>query len=53
MQTITDKAKANVVLSMLAGESSDSARTESVSATIKHVFGGEERVCNPGSARRK
>jgi hypothetical protein len=33
MQTTVDEAKVNAVLSMLAGESSDSTHTESTSAT--------------------
>jgi hypothetical protein len=53
MQTIADEAEANVVLSMLAGESSESIHAESVSAATGRVFSGEERVCSPGSARRK
>jgi hypothetical protein len=38
---------------MLVGESSDSARTESVSAAAGHSHGEDEGAHNPGSVRRK
>jgi hypothetical protein len=53
MQTIASEAKVNSVLSMLAGESSDSVHTESVSAATGHGFGEDEGVHSLGSARRK
>jgi hypothetical protein len=43
----------NVVLNMLAGESSESACTESVSAATGRVFSEDEGACSPGVARRK
>ena len=53
MQTTTDDAEVNVVLSMLAGESSDSARTESVSAATRHGLGKDEGVQSPRSVHCK
>jgi hypothetical protein len=53
MQTIANEAKVNVVLSMLAGESSGSARTELATAAARHAFGGDEGACRPSDAHRK
>jgi hypothetical protein len=53
IQTTANEAEANDVLSMLVGESSDSARTESVSAAAGHSHGEDEGAHNPGSVRRK
>jgi hypothetical protein len=53
MQTIANEAEANTVLSMLANESSESVRADSASDATGCVFDGEDRVCSPGSARRK
>jgi hypothetical protein len=50
MQTTADEAEVNVVLNMLLGESSEFARTKSVSATTSHVFGEDEGACSPGVA---
>jgi hypothetical protein len=44
MKTTADDAEVNVVLSMLAGESSDFARTESVTAATRHGLGEDEGV---------
>jgi hypothetical protein len=44
MLTSTDEAKVNVVLSLLAGESFDSARTESMTVAIGHGLGEDEGV---------
>jgi hypothetical protein len=53
MQAIADEAEVNIVLGMLAGESSESARIESASATAGRAFGGEEGACSPRGVRRK
>jgi hypothetical protein len=53
MQTTADEAEIKVILSMLAGESSESTRTELVSAAARHVFGEDEGACIPGGVRRK
>jgi hypothetical protein len=53
MQTTTDEAEVNAVLSMLAGKSSYSTRTESASTAARHVFGKDEGPCSPGSVCRK
>jgi hypothetical protein len=53
MQMTADEAKGNVVLSMLAGESSDSTRIELASAVAGHVLGEDEGAHSPGSVRRK
>jgi hypothetical protein len=42
-----------IVLSMLAGELSESALTELVSATAARVFGEDEGVCSPGGVHHK
>jgi hypothetical protein len=43
----------NAILSMLAGESSKSARIKSASAAAGRAFGEDEGACSPGGARRK
>jgi hypothetical protein len=53
MQATADEAEVNAVLSMLAGELSDSTRTESVSAATRHGLSEDEGAHNPGSVRRK
>jgi hypothetical protein len=53
MQETTDEAEVNVVLSMLAGESSESACTESASAAAGRAFDGDEGVCSPRGACHK
>jgi hypothetical protein len=53
MQTTADEAKVNVVLIMLAGESSDSARTESTSTAAGHVLGEDEGAPSPRTVRCK
>jgi hypothetical protein len=53
MQTTADEAKVNAVLNMLVGASSESARTESVSAVAGRVFCEDEGAYSPGGARRK
>jgi hypothetical protein len=45
-------AEVNAVLSMLAGESSDSTRTESVTIATSHGLGEDEGVQSPGSVCR-
>jgi hypothetical protein len=44
MSTTADEAEMNVVLSMLAGELFDSARTESVTVATGHGLGENEGV---------
>jgi hypothetical protein len=53
MQATADEAEVNVVLSMLAGESSEFARTELASAAAGCAFNGDEGACSPRGARRK
>jgi hypothetical protein len=53
MQTIADEAEVNAVLNMLASESSESARTELVSAATGCVFSEDEGACSPRGARCK
>jgi hypothetical protein len=53
MSSSTDDAKMNVVLSLLAGESSDSARTEPMAVAIGQDFGEDEEIQNPEGAHRK
>jgi hypothetical protein len=53
MQAIANEAEVNDVLSMLAGESSESAHAESASAAIRHAFGGDEGACSPDGVCRK
>jgi hypothetical protein len=52
-QSIANDAEVNTVLNVLVGESSRSARVESVDAVIGRVCDGQKRICSPGSARRK
>jgi hypothetical protein len=53
MLTSADEAEVNIFLSMLAGESSDSAHTESMIVAIGHGLGEDEGVHSPGSVRHK
>jgi hypothetical protein len=53
MPTTADEAEVNALLSMLAGESSDSARTESVIVATGHGLSEDERVQSPRSVHRK
>ena len=53
MQTIADEAEVNVVLNTLAGELSDSARTESMAVAIGQNDGEDEEVQNPEGVRCK
>ena len=52
MKTTTDEAEVNAILSMLVGESSDSACTKSASVAAGHVLGKDEGTHSPGSVRR-
>jgi hypothetical protein len=47
MQVIANEAEVNVVLSMLVGESSESAHTELVRAATGRAFGEDEGACSP------
>ena len=53
MSSGTDDAEMNAVLSLLARESSDSARTESMATAIGQEFGGDEEIQKPEGAHRK
>jgi hypothetical protein len=53
MPTSDDEAEVNVVLSMLAGESSDSTRTESMTVAIGHGLSEDEGVQSLRSVHRK
>ena len=53
MSTSVDEAEVNAFLSMLAGESSDCARTESMTVAIGQDLGEDEGVQSPESVRRK
>jgi hypothetical protein len=53
MSSSTDDAKMDVVLSLLAGESTDSARTETMAIAIGQGFGKDEEIQKPEGARRK
>jgi hypothetical protein len=53
MPTTADEAEVNDVLSMLAGESFNSTRTESVTAAIGYGLGEDEGVRSPRSVCRK
>jgi hypothetical protein len=53
MQSVADDAKVNVVLNVLAGESSRFARAKLADAIIGRVCDGEKRICSPSSARRE
>jgi hypothetical protein len=53
MKTTTDEAEVNAILSMLVGESSDSACTKSASVAAGHVLGKDEGTHSPRSVHRK
>jgi hypothetical protein len=53
MPTGADEAKVNVVLSLLAGDLSDSTRTESMTVAIGHGLGEDEGVHSPGNVHHK
>jgi hypothetical protein len=53
MPSSTDDAEMDVVLSLLAGESSDSTRTEPMAIAIGKEFGEDEEIQKPKGARRK
>jgi hypothetical protein len=53
MPTSTDEAEMNVVLNMLAGESSDSARTRPMAVAIGQNLGEDEEIWKPEGAHRK
>jgi hypothetical protein len=53
MRTSTDEAQMNVVLNMLAGESSDSAHTESMAVATWQNLGEDEEIQKPEGVRRK
>jgi hypothetical protein len=53
MPTSTDDAEMNAVLSMLAGESSDSARTEPMEVAIVQNLGEDEEIRKPKGAHCK
>jgi hypothetical protein len=53
MLASTDDAEMDAVLSLLAGESFDSTRTESVATTIGQEFGEEEDIRKLEGARPK
>jgi hypothetical protein len=53
MPASTDKAEMDVVLSLLAGESSDSTRTELMAITTRQEFGKEVEIRKPEGARPK
>jgi hypothetical protein len=53
MQMTANEAEVNAALTMLAGESPDSAHTESVSAVAGHGHGEDEGAHSPKSVRHK
>jgi hypothetical protein len=53
MSTTADDDEVNDVLGMLAGELSNSTRTESVTVATGHGLGEDEGVQSPESVRRK
>jgi hypothetical protein len=53
MPSSTDEAEMNVVLSMLDGESSDSAHTESMVVVIGQNLGEDEEIQKPEGTCRK
>jgi hypothetical protein len=53
MPTNTDEAEMDAVLNMLAGDSSDSTRTESMAVAIGQNLGEDEEIQKPEGARRK
>jgi hypothetical protein len=53
MSSSTDDAKMDAILSLLVGESSDSARTERMAIAIGQEFGKDEEIQKPEGSRRK
>jgi hypothetical protein len=53
MPASTDDAEMDIVLSLLAEESSDSTRTESMAITTGQEFGEEVEIRKPNGARPK
>jgi hypothetical protein len=53
MPSNTDDAEMDVVLSLLAGESSDSTCTEPMAIATRQEFGEGEEIQKPEGARRK
>jgi hypothetical protein len=53
MPTSADDGEMNAVLSMLAGESSDSAHTEPMVVAIGQDLGEDEEIRKPEGAHRK
>jgi hypothetical protein len=53
MSFSTDDAEMDVVLSLLAGESSDSTRTEPMAIATGQEFGEDEKIQKPEGARQK
>jgi hypothetical protein len=53
MPSSTDNAEMDAVLSLLAGESSDSTRTEPMAITSRQEFGEEVEIRKPEGARPK
>jgi hypothetical protein len=49
MSSSTDDAEMNDVFSLLAGESSDSARTEPMAVAIGQDFGEDEEIQKPNA----
>ena len=53
MASSTDDAEMDAILSLLAGESSNSARTEPTTIVTRQEFGEDEEIQTPEGARRK
>jgi hypothetical protein len=53
MASSTDDAEMDAILSLLARESSDSARTEPTTIVTRQEFGEDEEIQTPEGARRK
>jgi hypothetical protein len=53
MPSNTDDTEMDIVLSLLAGESSDSTRTEPMAIATGQEFGEDEEIQKPESAHRK
>jgi hypothetical protein len=53
MASTTDDAEMDAILSLLAGESSNSARTEPTTIVTRQEFGEDEEIQTPEGARRK
>ena len=53
MPSNTDDAEMDIVLSLLAGESSNSTRTEPMAIATRQEFGEDEEIQRPEGARRK